>query len=521
MMGPLFREGGPAVEVLDKADYPYVFDALQETKSTAAFISGAKMTLPLGFERKDRRLWEEITIPAPPPPPDTVIADYKLIDVEALDAFGRAAFKGVKQLNRIQSIVFKTADTTNENMLICAPTGAGKTNVAMLTIVAQIRANSPTGSINDIHLDQFKIVYIAPMKALAAEMTENFGKRLAPFGMRVRELTGDMQLSKSEIMATQMLVTTPEKWDVVTRKAKGDVQLLQLVRLVIIDEVHLLQSDRGPVLEALVARTKRYIESAQMMIRMVGLSATLPNYRDVAEFLRVNPRAGLFMFDNRFRPVPLTQTFIGCKATQTMQQMRDMDDVCYEKVREEVSKGHQVMVFVHARNATYRTATNLLDRARKSESMSVFKCETDKMVDSAREIRRARHKGLQELFEAGFAIHHAGMLRMDRNLVEKLFRAGVIRVLVCTATLAWGVNLPAHSVVIKGTEMYDSSHGNFVDISMLDVMQIFGRAGRPQYDTEGHGTIITAHNKLRHYLSLLTNQFPIESQFKKYLTDNM
>jgi activating signal cointegrator complex subunit 3 len=56
---------------------------------------------------------------------------------------------------------------------------------------------------------------------------------------------------------------------------------------------------------------------------------------------------------------------------------------------------------------------------------------------------------------------------------------------------------------------------------MLDVMQIFGRAGRPQYDTEGHGTIITAHNKLRHYLSLLTSQYPIESNFKKYMTDNM
>jgi len=69
--------------------------------------------------------------------------------------------------------------------------------------------------------------------------------------------------------------------------------------------------------------------------------------------------------------------------------------------------------------------------------------------------------------------------------------------------------------------MYDSSQGNFVDISMLDVMQIFGRAGRPQYDTEGHGTIITSHNKLRHYLSLLTSQYPIESNFKKYMTDNM
>lgn len=69
--------------------------------------------------------------------------------------------------------------------------------------------------------------------------------------------------------------------------------------------------------------------------------------------------------------------------------------------------------------------------------------------------------------------------------------------------------------------MYDSSHGSYVDISMLDVMQIFGRAGRPQYDSEGHGTIITSHDKLRYYLSMLTNQYPIESTFQKSLTDNM
>ena len=62
--------------------------------------------------------------------------------------------------------------------------------------------------------------------------------------MTVRELTGDMQLTKAEIMNTQMLVTTPEKWDVVTRKP-GDASLAQLVRLLIIDEVHLLHGDRG------------------------------------------------------------------------------------------------------------------------------------------------------------------------------------------------------------------------------------------------------------------------------------
>lgn len=64
-----------------------------------------------------------------------------------------------------------------------------------------------------------QIVYVAPMKALAAEMTANFSKRLQCLGIAVRELTGDMQLTKTEIMQTQMLVTTPEKWDVVTRKA--------------------------------------------------------------------------------------------------------------------------------------------------------------------------------------------------------------------------------------------------------------------------------------------------------------
>lgn len=78
------------------------------------------------------------------------------------------------------------------------------------------------------------------------------------------------------------------------------------------------------------------------MIRIVGLSATLPNYVDVARFLRVNPYKGLFYFDHRFRPVPLSQTFIGVKAVKPMQQMNDMDVVCYNQVVDMVRKGHQV-----------------------------------------------------------------------------------------------------------------------------------------------------------------------------------
>lgn len=78
------------------------------------------------------------------------------------------------------------------------------------------------------------------------------------------------------------------------------------------------------------------------MIRIIGLSATLPNYLDVARFLRVNPDKGLFFFDGRFRPVPLSQTFIGVKAPNRIRQMKDMEEVCYDKVLTNVQKGYQV-----------------------------------------------------------------------------------------------------------------------------------------------------------------------------------
>lgn len=75
---------------------------------------------------------------------------------------------------------------------------------------------------------------------------------------------------------------------------RGDFSLLSQ------DEIHLLHDDRGPVLEALVARAIRNIEMTQEEVRLIGLSATLPNYEDVATFLRVDPAKGLFYFDNRY-----------------------------------------------------------------------------------------------------------------------------------------------------------------------------------------------------------------------------
>ena len=374
-----------------------------------------------------------------------------------------------------------------------------------------------------IELQDFKIVYVAPMKALAAEITEKLGKRLAWLGVKCREYTGDMHLTKAEVISTQIIVTTPEKWDVVTRKGTGDTELVQKVRLLIIDEVHMLHDERGAVLESLVARTQRQVESTQSLIRTVGLSATLPNYVDVADFLRVNRYQGLFYFDASFRPVPLEQHFIGVKGKAGSRQSREnIDNVAFEKVRDMLQRGHQVMVFVHSRRDTLNTAKLLRQKAIDEMCLDLFEPgEHPKFESAMRDVRTSKARDIRELVPQGLGIHHAGMARSDRNLMERLFGDGVIKVLCCTATLAWGVNLPAAAVIIKGTQVYSAQDGKFVDLGILDVLQIFGRAGRPQFEDTGIGMICTTHDKLAHYLTAVTEQRPIESRFSSKLVDNL
>ncbi|KAG8095958.1 hypothetical protein GUJ93_ZPchr0013g36564 [Zizania palustris] len=473
-------------------------------------------SLPQGTTRKHMKGYEEVKIPPTPTAP--LKSNEKLIEIGELDEFAQAAFQGYKSLNRVQSRIFQATYYTNENILVCAPTGAGKTNIAMIAVLHEVKQHFRDGI---LHKNEFKIVYVAPMKALAAEVTSTFSRRLSPLNLVVRELTGDMQLSKNEIEETQMIVTTPEKWDVITRKS-SDMSLSMLVKLIIIDEVHLLNDDRGSVIEALVARTLRQVESMQSMIRIVGLSATLPTYLEVAQFLRVNPDTGLFYFDSSYRPVPLAQQYIGISERDYTKRSEQFNTLCYEKVVESIKQGHQALVFVHTRKDTGKTARTLIDLAANAGQLELFSNASHPQYSLIKkDVSKAKSREVAEFFESGFGIHNAGMIRSDRSLMERLFADGLLKVLVCTATLAWGVNLPAHTVVIKGTQLYDPKAGGWRDLGMLDVMQIFGRAGRPQFDKSGEGIIITTHDKLAYYLRLLTSQLPIESQFLGSLKDNL
>jgi activating signal cointegrator complex subunit 3 len=100
--------------------------------------------------------------------------------------------------------------------------------------------------------------------------------------------------------------------------------------------------------------------------------------------------------------------------------------------------------------------------------------------------------------------------------LNKKMTVGYIKVLVSTSTLAWGVNLPARCVIIRGTQFFDTRSGSDQSLNILDILQMFGRAGRPQFDTTGKGILITNHDKMSWYLNLLTNQV-IEEEEKHIL----
>ena len=204
------------------------------------------------------------------------------------------------------------------------------------------------------------------------------------------------------------------------------------------------------------------------------------------------------------------------------------------------------MIFVHARKETVKAAMTLREMAMLEGNSEDFICEDHPQWNFYRQkISESRNKEMKQLFDGGFGIHHAGMLRSDRNMMEKMFDSKAIKVSEATSNTSnigpanhslvrffvvpprWhgesiyphtqvaAYNLRQYSlmplafsgaVIIKGTQVYDNQKGKFVDLSVLDVLQVFGRAGRPGLETSGEGYICTTEDKLSHYLDAVTSQ---------------
>ena len=195
-----------------------------------------------------------------------------------------------------------------------------------------------------------------------------------------------------------------------------------------------------------------------------------------------------------------------------------MNDIILDELGRILAMGKQVIIFVHQRAATYNTAMEVIELLKKRPKLQgLFVGENAYLAK--KQVDKSHNTQVKELFPHGFSVHHAGMLRKDRNMVENMFHNGDIKVLCSTSTLAWGVNLPAYAVLIKGTKVYDSSAGAYKDVGVFDVQQIFGRAGRPQYDNKGEAIILTPYKQVDEYVKMMQNKQNIESHLDKGLNN--
>lgn len=407
--------------------------------------------------------------------------------------------------NAVQSRCFEHAYQTNDNLVISAPTGSGKTAILELAIcrLAQTRGN-----------EVFKIVYLCPLKALCTERANDWRKKFGVLSMEVAELTGDTsQAEMRRVRQATIIITTPEKWDSITRSWSDHRKLLDLVELLLIDEVHLLKEPRGSTLEAVVSRMK----TRGANVRFVALSATVPNSDDVARWLgrdHTSPEipARRATFGEDFRPVKLQKFVYGFDSKANDYQF---DTFLTEQLYPHISKHSQrkpILVFCQTRKSCQSSAKKLAEEWNERQPQSRPWPEPTKRIPVI-------SPELQEIVRYGVAFHHAGLDAQDRRAVEQAFLDGRLNVICCTSTLAMGLNLPCHMVVLKGTTAYQE--GSIAELSDLEFMQMLGRAGRPQFGNSGVAVVLTRSRNKQHYEDMGSGKQILESTLHQNLIEHL
>ncbi|KAK1917347.1 hypothetical protein P3342_000060 [Pyrenophora teres f. teres] len=429
----------------------------------------------------------------------------RLVSVTTLPDRLRTVFP-YPTFNSVQSKCFEKMFRTDDNFVLASPTGSGKTVILELAICRAIATNA-TG--------QYKVVYQAPTKALCAERQRDWEAKFTKLGLKCAELTGDTDVPDLQsVQSANIIITTPEKWDSMTRKWKDHEKLMRLIKVFLIDEVHILRDDRGATLEAVVSRMK----SIGTSVRFVALSATVPNFQDIAAWLGKSSSepdipAANESFGEEFRPVKLKKHVCGYAYSSN-------NDFGFEKLLDgklpEViatySERKPLMVFCATRASTINTAKLIANWWLSKASQGRFWNRPSKPLPLL-------NKELRDTVAAGVAFHHAGLDLDDRMQVERGFIAGEINVICCTSTLAVGVNLPCHLVIIKNTMAWGKE--GLQEYSDLEMMQMLGRAGRPQFDDTAVAVIMTRQSKARQYDMLVTGQQLIESKLHLNLVDHL
>ena len=371
-----------------------------------------------------------------------------------------------------QEEAIKSGVLEGENLVLATPTASGKTLVAMMAAMKTISKGG-------------KVVYLAPLRALASEKFAEFKQAFADVKKtsrtRVKVLisTGDYDSSGESLGTGDVIVLTNERFDSILRHR---ATWIDQVALFIADEVHLVgEAHRGPTLEMILAKIIRYTPGAQIL----ALSATISNTEELGRWL------GAKLVNTDWRPVKLIEgvydggilSFVNGETAKLTQTNRGG---AIDVAMDTVGQAGQSLIFCETRKravAMAEKAAEILPNLLSFEDSSGLREVATKIRNSGEETDVSRR--LANVVERGVAFHHAGLDSKHRQIIEEAFKKRLIKILTATPTLAAGVNLPARRVVLSSVMRYNADEGGQSPISVLEFKQMAGRAGRPLYDKVG------------------------------------
>lgn len=390
-----------------------------------------------------------------------------------------------------------------ESLIVAAPTGCGKTLIAEYAV--------------DVSMDQNKrVIYTAPIKALSNQKYRDFRKR---FGEEVVGIqTGDVTINPEG----KLLIMTTE---IFRNLILEDSRRLSDIYYVIFDEIHYLDDpERGTVWEESIILAPREI-------RFMCLSATVPNIHELAQWMGAVRGTSFTVIEETQRPVPLKHHFyspkFGLMNLKSIKRKYRSDASERKKFLRRKPSSKRIIQYILERdqtpilyfcfnrraceyNAEQHSQLNLLDYEQRQRVRTMV----DELVAQYNLGDYDRLQYLRDLWESGTAFHHAGILPAAKEIVERLFTAGLIKLLFCTETFALGVNMPASSVVFDELEKFDGVEFNY--LMTREYNQMAGRAGRRGMDEVGfvYSQIIPEATDPQHVERLLYgNNERINSRF--------
>ncbi|CAF1146942.1 unnamed protein product [Didymodactylos carnosus] len=442
-------------------------------------------------------------------PSPTELLDLQPLPVNALRNSKYEELYNFEFFNGIQTQVFNTLYNTDENVFLGASTGSGKTICAEFAILRLFSSEKTKES-----SDQ-KCVYVTPKEELAEIVRVDWEKRFSTIGKKVVLLTGETATDLKLIAKGNIIISTPEHWDILSRRWKQRKNV-QNVNLFIVDELHVIGSNDGPVLEVICSRMRYMSSQIERNIRIVAMCSSVLNAKDVAQWLGCSANA-TFNFPPSVRPVQLELHIQGFNMTHNASRLIAMAKPVYHAINRHAAK-RSVIIFVPSRKLSRITAIDILTFAAAEQKSDRFlHISADDITPYLAEME---DQTLKETVVRGAAYVHEGLSVKDRSIVEQLYNAGALQVCVVSRSMCWAFSLYSYLVIIMDTQYYNGQEHTYDDYAISDVLQMIGRANRPLQHDDAKVVLMCLSSKKDFFKKFLYEPLPIESHLDHALHDH-